>query len=302
MRTLVLLSVLVAVAFCAPHLTQEYVNSINSKQSLWTAGVVPKFADMSLEELKTFCSVKEQKGPSQFPKVSYAGLREFFDLPDNFDIRTKWPNCKLDIRDQGQCGSCWAFGAVESFEDRLCIVTSGGQKAFLSPQALVDCDTQDFGCNGGWPEKAWEYLQANGIPTESCYPYQAYDQPCSQKCADGSAWKTYHAKDVRTYTSLDDVKTDIYTNGPIETWFAVYDDFFSYTSGIYTPTSPYLAGYHAIEVLGWGVQSGVKYWSAANSWGLTWGMKGYFNIQAGTCNFDDIDHFVSGDPAGVYNH
>jgi len=86
------------------------------------------------------------------------------------------------------------------------------------------------------------------------------------------------------------------TNGAIETWFAVYDDFFSYTAGIYTPTSTSLAGYHAIEVIGWGKQDGTEFWVAANSWGTSWGMKGYFNIEAGTCQFDEVDHFVSGDP------
>jgi cathepsin B len=292
----VIIAVLLAVAMSAPLLTKEFVHQINQKQTQWKASIIPKFANLSKDQLKGLLGVKVPQTKNLPKKVSYAGLREYADVPTDFDMRTKWPNCKLPVRDQGQCGSCWAFGATEAFEDRLCIATQGKTTLLLAPQELVNCDTQDQGCDGGWPVNAWQYIEDSGLPTEDCVPYEAQDDQCTDTCQDGSAKVLYTAKDVRTYNSLDDVKTDLMTNGPVETWFAVYEDFFSYTDGIYSPQSSELAGYHAVEVLGWGVQDGTNYWIAANSWGADWGMQGYFNIEAGTCQFDEVDHFVAGDP------
>jgi cathepsin B len=279
---------------CAPWISQSDVDAINNAQSLWTAEISPRFANKTEEEIRSMFGVVIPEDRLALPKADYSALREFAGLPDSFDSRDAWPSCKGAIRDQGQCGSCWAFGAVEAFDDRRCIASKAGKVDFSAPQALVDCDTQDFGCGGGWPEKAWEYMRDQGLPTESCYPYKAYDKNCNKKCSDGKEWSVNKAKTVHTYSSTDDVKTDIQANGPVETWFAVYQDFLNYHSGIYAPTSPSLLGYHAVEVLGWGVENGVKYWIAANSWAASWGDKGYFKIKAGTCQFDDVDHFVAG--------
>jgi len=291
----ILISAIVAVAMCAPWITQSDVDAINAAQNLWTAKLSPRFENKTEEEIRAMFGVRVPEDRLNLPKADYSPLREFAAVPDSFDSRDAWPNCKGAIRDQGQCGSCWAFGAVEAFDDRRCIKNSRSSVDFSSPQTLVDCDTQDFGCGGGWPEKAWEFIRDQGLPSETCYPYKAYDQNCKTQCADGSGFKVNKAKSVHTYSSIDDVKTDIQANGPVETWFAVYQDFLNYHSGVYAPTSPVLLGYHAVEVLGWGVQNDVTYWIAANSWASSWGDKGYFKIKAGTCQFDDVDHFVAGD-------
>jgi cathepsin B len=290
MKFVVIFAVLCAIGFAAN------VAEINSKQNLWVAEE-NKFSGMSIEELRRYVSVHKPEPLKNIPVVSYESLREFINAPDNFDSRTQWPNCKGPILDQGACGSCWAFGAVEAFQDRICIAKKSTSVEQLSTQSLVDCEKNSFGCSGGWPDRAFEYMQNPGIPTEACYPYHARDQTCKDKCEDGSAMQRRKVTRVRKYSKIDDVKTDIQTNGPIETWFAVYDDFFNYKSGIYSPTSPFLVGYHAVEVLGWGVEGGVKFWIAANSWNTGWGDKGYFKIKAGTCQFDDLDKFVGGDAA-----
>eukprot|EP01017_Pseudomicrothorax_dubius_P028629 TRINITY_DN340_c0_g1_i2.p1 TRINITY_DN340_c0_g1~~TRINITY_DN340_c0_g1_i2.p1 ORF type:complete len:318 (-),score=101.35 TRINITY_DN340_c0_g1_i2:177-1103(-) len=274
-------------------LTQEYVDNINKKQKKWKAKLYPRFQNMTLKQLKGILGVKPQKKSSNIPRVSYKSILEYTDLPQNFDVREKWPTCKSAIRDQEDCGSCWAFGAVEAFEDRLCI--QGSKTVLLSTQALVDCDDDNYGCGGGWPVNAWNFIADNGIPSESCYPYRAIDQFCQDKCVNSEDYVRYRAKNVRGYDSVEAVKLDILNNGPVETWFAVYDDFFNYESGIYSPDSDFLMGYHAVEVIGWGVEDNVPYWIAANSWNESWGDKGYFKIQAGTCEFDELDHFVAGD-------
>jgi cathepsin B len=102
------------------------------------------------------------------------------------------------------------------------------------------------------------------------------------------------ASKVVTYSSIAAVKADIQANGPVETYMAAYQDLYYYKSGIYAPTTNQKVGYHAVKVIGFGVENGVNYWLVQNSWGTSWGMSGFFKIKAGTCEFDDIDHFVSG--------
>lgn len=84
------------------------------------------------------------------------------------------------------------------------------------------------------------------------------------------------------------------TNGPIETGFRVYNDFMTYESGIYSHVSGQFLGGHAVKILGWGVENGVKYWIAANSWTESWGENGYFRIQEGQCDFES--QLIAGDP------
>jgi cathepsin B len=81
----------------------------------------------------------------------------------------------------------------------------------------------------------------------------------------------------------DQVKTEIFDNGPLETRFDVYADFMSYESGVYHHVTGDLRGGHAIKILGWGTESGLDYWLCANSWGPKWGLKGFFKIKVGDC-------------------
>ncbi|CAF5225742.1 unnamed protein product, partial [Rotaria magnacalcarata] len=102
-------------------------------------------------------------------------------LPDNFDARDQWPNCQSikEVRDQGSCGSCWAFGAVEAMTDRICIVSSGAKNFHISAEDLVSCcDECGFGCDGGFPQSAWSYFKSDGLVTggnyntkQGCEPY-----------------------------------------------------------------------------------------------------------------------------------
>lgn len=97
---------------------------------------------------------------------SYSDDEDDNDLPENFDPRDKWPNCPTlnEIRDQGSCGSCWAFGAVEAMSDRVCIHSGGKTHFRFSAEDLVSCcHTCGFGCNGGFPGAAWSYWVRKGI-------------------------------------------------------------------------------------------------------------------------------------------
>jgi cathepsin B len=213
----------------------------------------------------------------------------------SFDARTKWSTCVGAVRNQGSCGSCWAFATIEAFEDRLCIAGKASPLVPRSPQYLLDCDTAEQGCNGGNPNSAWSFLVKYGSPSEACYPYQGAKKACPSKCKNGSAITTNKATAVVTYSSVAAVQADIQSKGPVETYFMVYEDFYYYKSGIYSPTTSSQVGYHAVKVIGFGVDSkSGNYWLVQNSWGTTWGESGYFRIKAGTCEFDTLNHFVAG--------
>ncbi len=212
--------------------------------------------------------------------------------PSNWDPRTDATKgkCIHPIRDQAQCGSCWAFGSSEALSDRFC---QAGTDVILAPQDLVSCDTNNYGCNGGYMFFAWLYLTDKGAVTEACMPYASADGnapacPKEKKCADGSTWKKYKcAKNSRVNpTEVGAIQDELYNNGPMEGAFTVYEDFMSYKKGIYQHTTGGQLGGHAIKVIGYGVEDGTAYWLCANSWSAKWGMDGFFKIKQGDCGIN----------------
>jgi len=210
--------------------------------------------------------------------------------PASFDPRTdKFSKCIHPIRDQQQCGSCWAFGATEALSDRFCIQ---GTDVILAPQDPVSCDSNNYGCDGGYLNYVWAYFQNTGVVTEACWPYTSGggdSGTCLNSCTgSGQTWKKYFCKasSVVHPTTIQGIKDELYNNGPMEAAFTVYDDFFNYKSGVYYHVSGGVAGGHAIKMLGWGTESGMDYWLCANSWGTSWGMSGFFKIKQGDCGIN----------------
>jgi len=162
---------------------------------------------------------------------------------------------------------------------------------------MVSCDKSDIGCNGGYLDRSWNYLKNTGIVPDTCYPYTSGSGQTGQckvqphgKCTDGVTDATkYRVSSWKQYRSSEEVKADIFNNGPVETGFLVYDDFMSYRGGVYRKTSNYLRGGHAVKVVGWGVEatSNTEFWVVANSWGTRWGEEGHFRIAMNhCCNFE----------------
>ena len=208
-------------------------------------------------------------------------------VPASFDSREEWGEiCPFSIKDQGQCGSCWAFGAVESLEDRICIKSEGKFKEDLSEQSMVSCDYVGFGCQGGWPISAFGFLSIMGVPTEECQPYYSGQSGsawgCEIKCKDESiSNKRYRCEYPWASFTNGGIKNEIRKTGPVETTLSVYADFMNYKEGIYHHTTGEYLGGHAVKIVGWGVEEGTKYWIIANSWSISWGEDGYFRIQEG---------------------
>jgi len=209
--------------------------------------------------------------------------------PASFDSRTQWSGKIHAIRDQASCGSCWAFGASEALSDRLAI--AGGSNLVLSPQDLVSCEKDQMACNGGYLNRAWDYMTATGIVSDACMPYtsgKGVVAACPKSCTGSGAWVKYHCKAGTTVTArtISGIQSEIQARGPMETGFTVYSDFMNYKSGIYQHKTGISEGGHAVKIVGWGTSGGINYWICANSWGTSWGMSGYFNIAFGECGID----------------
>ena len=173
---------------------------------------------------------------------------------------------------------------MEALSDRFCI--DKNKDVVLSAQYVVSCDTGSDGCDGGWPDQAWHFMASNGVPEWNCVPYSAQDGTCPSSCTGSGDWTLYHATDVKTHSGPSSIQMAIMEGGPVETAFTVYQDFMSYSGGIYVHSWGGVLGGHAVKIIGWGTQGSTKYWIIANSWGTSWGLSGFFWIEFGQCGID----------------
>ncbi|CAG9313980.1 unnamed protein product [Blepharisma stoltei] len=270
---------------------QEMIDLINQSQDSWTASA-DWVGQMTIGDAKSYASASGE--PRSFPEKDWGALLDSVTPPSSFDSRQQWPNCIHPILNQEQCGSCWAFGATEALSDRLCIASKGSINVVLSPQYLLECDKENFACNGGIADLAWLWMKDHGVPTYSCVPYLGQDSTCPTACSNGSQLQVYKASSVNTYSGPSSMQAAILAGGPIEVTFQVYQDFMTYSGGIYKHTTGNFLGNHCVKVVGWGTQNGTNYWVVANSWGTSWGIQGFFNIAFGQCGIDS--QAVAGTP------
>lgn len=210
---------------------------------------------------------------------------EITSVPATFDSRTAWPGKIHAIRDQGSCGSCWAFGATEALSDRFAIASNGNINVVLSPEDMVSCDHSNMGCQGGYLDKAWKYLETTGAVADSCFTYSGAAKTCpTSSCPSGGSFHKYKCQAGSTVVarSVSQIQSEISQRGPMETGFTVYNDFYSYKSGVYRHTSGAALGGHAVKIVGWGSD----HWICANSWGTSFGENGFFRIAFGQCGID----------------
>lgn len=236
-----------------------------------------KFADMTNHE---FMSTRSSKvghyrmfhGPRRMTDFRHDKTDS---LPPSIDWRKK--GAVTGIKNQGRCGSCWAFSTVVAVEGINKIKT--GELASLSEQELVDCDKENQGCDGGLMEQAFEFIkQSNGLTTENSYPYKAKDESCDSSKLNGPVviiddYEMVPEKDEKALMKA-------VANQPVSIAIdAGGKDFQLYSEGVFTGDCSTELN-HGVAIVGYGATlDGAKYWIVKNSWGEEWGEKGYIRMQ-----------------------
>ncbi len=280
------------------------INTYNQEHDLdWTAGVTSK-SSLTGEQKKRLLGLKPASASSSAVSGHYASsdILTNSDLPSSFDWRSENGDWTTPVRDQGACGSCYAFattGIYESYWERY------NQDATLNPdfseQYLVSCDSADEGCNGGEFINAMPYFidqpdLNGGVGTvqEIAYPYAAMESPCKSLTGNtrytAEQWgfvriPTDTQGDPEEFIpTIGELKAAIYLKGPLAVGMSVADPFYDYVSGIYEDPVPRNSSDHAVILVGWGIENEKEYFIAKNSWGTGWGESGWFRIAVNSSN------------------
>lgn len=220
------------------------------------------------------------------------------DLPDEWH----WREWVTPVKEQGSCGSCWAFGCVAQLESAIMIVSeSSNYQPDLSEQYMVSCDQSNYGCSGGYMSNAYNFLINEGVPDESCFPYQALDLGCEESCVSPFLFSIEAWNSVPV--TIKELQEAVYEQ-PLTCAFYVYRDFTYYQSGVYKHVTGDFLGGHAVCIVGWSVPD--YCFIVKNSWGDDWGEDGYFRIDfsevGGSVDFGvKAGKFELESPAGISN-
>jgi C1A family cysteine protease len=267
-------------------LSAEAIQQANqSSGANWTAGST-SVSRLSAGERLRRLGLHRRPGAVARP----SGLTPAPASPPSVDWRAS--GMITPIKDQGDCGSCWAFATTAGLEAQILI--HQGVTTDLSEQVLVSCGNAGS-CDGGYIEAADNFLSTTGLPPESAYPYTATNGSCSSAQA---GWQS------NTETLLNKLQTPqdpgyleyaLATYGPVVAAFEVYADFFYYTQGVYKHVKGGYAGAHAVLVVGYDHAN--QFFIVKNSWGKGWGENGFFRIA-----YSEMSSMVSfGEDLWAYN-
>ncbi|XP_018495531.1 cathepsin L1 [Galendromus occidentalis] len=254
----------------------EKFNAEKAASRGYTLGIT-QFADMSTAEFRqTYLGLRMNASTiAKLRKLQREVVADDRDLPEAVDWRDK--GAVSPVKDQGQCGSCWAFSTSGAIEGQHFL--KNGELLSLSEQQMVDCSWLDFGCNGGQPMLAMEYVRFNGgLELETAYPYKGVGGSChSDKKSAAAKITGFWMAGFYSESALQKAVAKV---GPISVGMdASGEDFQHYKSGIYNPESCSSIGLdHAVLAVGYGTSDDGDYWLVKNSWNTSWGEKGYFKL------------------------
>jgi len=236
---------------------------------------VNKFSDLTTEEFKKYL------GGGKIPKALSQGSTVFErnaarTLPDSVDWRTK--GVVTPVKNQGGCGSCWAFAATETIESAIAVKT--GKLLVLSEQNMVSCTPNPQqcggtgGCNGATAELGFAYVQKMGISSEAVQPYRGITGKCVE---------TTKAANITGFVKLPENDHDallnaIATVGPIAITVAA-SEWLDFENGVFDGCAKDADLDHGVQLVGYGTDAGTDYWLVRNSWGAVWGEQGYIRIK-----------------------
>jgi len=251
----------------------KLIKETNAKGLSYTFGI-NQFTDLTSQEFVE----RHLTSPNVFKDQiqSLNSISEQVPISDDVGSRTNidWNGLFLPARNQGSCGSCWAFTTAGIVESNWFKKNPTKLKLNLAPQHLVDCDTGNGGCNGGWYTNALKYVMANGIVEEKSYPYKGV----KGKCRIPATAPKYK---ITSFSACNSCTMDqwwaLFQQGPIA--IAVdANQFQFYKSGIYTFQNCGEIN-HAIIAIGWTIDAEGEVLTIRNSWGTTWGELGNMRMR-----------------------
>ncbi|KAL7026302.1 hypothetical protein ACKWTF_013840 [Chironomus riparius] len=280
-----------------------FINAFNSKFGQSFQLGLNEFSSLTFSQFQTkYLGIMVPSQSNRISQIVYSNSGLFARFIEPIDIipvsktipaSIDYRNSSLAVQNQKNCGSCWAFTALSILESKM-MLSNSSHKKLLSPQYLVDCDTRDYGCSGGWPINALNWILKSGgnaAPAMANYQYYGF----KTKCRTNLAKIPVNIKAVvQNYTAgNENMMKEIVANvGPVAAVISVTSVFQLYKSGIfYDTTCNSNCGYvnHAVVIVGYGrnATTNLDYWIVKNTWGTTWGQLGYIYMsrnRGNNCN------------------